>query len=40
VGGKFPPFLLEGSLRVSPRAGRLGLRGLVRLAQSGQDTSP
>jgi hypothetical protein len=33
VGGKFPPFLLEESLRVSPWAGRLGLRGLVHLVQ-------
>jgi hypothetical protein len=32
-GGKFSPFPIEHSLRVSPWAGRLGLRGLVRLAQ-------
>jgi hypothetical protein len=32
-GGKFSPFPLEHSLRVSPWAGRVGLRGLVRLDQ-------
>jgi hypothetical protein len=40
VGGKFPPSFWKVPLGFPLRAGWLGLRGLVRLAQSGQDSSP
>jgi hypothetical protein len=41
VGASFPPpSFWKVPLGFPLRAGWLGLRGLVRLAQSGQDTSP
>jgi hypothetical protein len=39
-GASLPPLFWKVPLGFPLRAGRLGLRGLVRLAQSGQDTSP
>ena len=39
-GASFPPSFWMVPLGFSLRAGLLGLRGLVHLAQSGQDTSP
>jgi hypothetical protein len=40
LGGKFPPSFWKVPLGFPLWASWLGLRGLVRLAQSGQDTSP